>query len=118
MVMLVLGITACSGLGTAPDNDTGIMSRPSSALLAQANAKAAAGETEAAIAVLERAVRLQPRDGHAWLRLAELYLQQGEYHKAEQFAGRAHQFAGNDRGLQQRADQVIKAARSAQREQG
>jgi len=118
LLMLIVGLSACSGLGTAPGGEPGAATGPSNTLLSQANAKAAAGDTQAAIAVLERAVRLQPRDAHAWLRLAELYLEQGEYHKAEQFAGRAHQFAGGDRALQKRANQVIERARSAQRQKG
>ena len=114
---LLIGITSCS---LVPDSKTGSSQSggPGDTLLAQANAKAASGETQQAIAVLERAVRLQPRNAHAWMRLSELYLEQGDYHKAEQFAGRVQQFAGDNQELQRRAAEVIKQARAANKQRG
>ncbi len=111
LALLVLNIAACS---VAPINsvDKGRSAGPADTLLAQANSKASLGETNQAIAVLERAVRLQPRDANAWLRLAELYLGLGEAHKAEQFARRAKQFSGADKSLLWRIEQVIMQVRA------
>lgn len=109
-IILALGLGACSVLPTEQHSTDA-----TDTLLAQANAKAANGETQQAIATLERAVRLQPRNAQAWLRLAELYLEQGQYRKAEQFAGRAQQFAAGDRQLLRRSEAVIKQAREQQK---
>lgn len=116
-LLLLVSIASCSLM---PGSKDGQMQSggPGDTLLAQANAKAASGDTQQAIAVLERAVRLQPRNAHAWMRLSELYLEQGDYHKAEQFAGRVQQFAGDNRELQQRAAEVIKQARAGLKQRG
>ena len=114
-ILLALSLGACSILPPDPQQGSG---GAADTLLAQANSKAANGETLQAIATLERAVRLQPRNAEAWLRLAELYLEQGEYHKAKQFAGRAQQFAAGNQQLLRRSQAVIKQADERQRDLG
>jgi len=74
-------------------------SGPAGVLMAQADQYAADGDNGQAIALLERAVRIDPRNGHAWLRLARLHFELGDKNKAEQFARRAMQFAGADQML-------------------
>ncbi|MCF6229175.1 MAG: tetratricopeptide repeat protein [Gammaproteobacteria bacterium] len=115
-ILLTLSLAGCSTLPTPPEQQPQSISAADT-LLAQANSKAASGETAQAIAILERAVRLQPRNAHAWLRLAELYLTRHEYRKAEQFAGRAAQFAAGDQRLIQRSKALIKQANERQHEQ-
>lgn len=116
VLLLLLGLGGCSSLPR--EEPVGTHSPAADTLLAQANSKAANGEIPQAIATLERAVRLQPRNGHAWLRLAELYLAQGEYHKAEQFAGRAQQFSTGDTSMLRRINAVIRQAQEQQQERG
>jgi tetratricopeptide (TPR) repeat protein len=55
-------------------------------LLARADALAARGDSNAAIAAAERAQRLAPRDPRVYLQLARLRLDRGEFGQAEQLA--------------------------------
>lgn len=112
--LLILMVAGCS-VAPIDSAEKGRSINPADTLLAQANAKASRGETRQAIAVLERAVRLQPRDANAWLRLAELYLNLGEFHKAEQFARRSQQFMARDKKLLRRAERVIQQAIAGKR---
>ena len=72
---------------------------PAEILLAQAQDKTAAGESEQAVALIERALRLEPRKAEGWLALAQLHFDAGDLRRAEQFARRALQFAGADKRL-------------------
>ena len=72
---------------------------PVSSLLASADAAIAAGEFEQAAAICERALRISPRDGHVWYRLASIRYQQQRYSEAQGLAQRALSFAGTDRTL-------------------
>ncbi len=56
------------------------------ALLDTAGQQAAAGHMEEAVETLERAIRIEPRRGDLWLRLARTQLSSGEYTLAEQNA--------------------------------
>lgn len=85
---------------------------PVGALMAQADQFSAKGDSRQAIALIERAVRIEPRNGHAWLRLAKLYFESGDLNKAEQFARRAKQFAGADKSLQRQCQQLLEKVRS------
>lgn len=85
---------------------------PTTLLLAQANEKAEAGESAQAIALLERAVRINPHDGRSWLRLAELHFDEGNHYKAGQFARRALQFSGNDKAVTQASRDLLERIRS------
>ncbi len=116
-ILLMLSLAGCSTL-PKPTEPQSISISAADTLLAQADRKAASGATLQAIAILERAVRLQPRNARAWLQLAELYLARNEYHKAEQFAGRAAQFAAGDPALIQRSKALIKQANERQSEPG
>jgi tetratricopeptide (TPR) repeat protein len=79
-------------------------SRPTSgtvlALLSQAKEQEKAGNSEKAAAVLERALRIDPRNAELWYRLALLRLQQGRLDLARSFADKSMALAqGNDRLL-------------------
>ena len=56
------------------------------ALLDTAGQQAAAGHTDEAVETLERAIRIEPRRGDLWLRLARTQYNSGEYALAEQNA--------------------------------
>ncbi len=112
LIALLLGLSACS---VVPTSQT---PKGTDTLLAQADQSVASGNNRQAIAILERAVRLQPRNAQAWVRLAELYLLEGEYRKAEQFAGRAQQIAPDDRTLQRRCNAIQQEAREKQQQRG
>ncbi len=102
LAITILLINGCAVQAPQPTS-TG----PAGLLMAQADQFAANGEHSQAIALLERAVRIEPRNGHAWLRLARLHFASGDLNKAEQFARRAMQFAGSDKMLKRACQELL-----------
>ncbi|MES3007925.1 MAG: tetratricopeptide repeat protein [Pseudomonadota bacterium] len=94
-----------------PSNPTS----PVSALMASVDTAVAAGQLEQAAALCERALRISPRDGYVWFRLASVRFQQQRYADADGFARRALSFAGSDRGLVQATDSLLAQIAVAQR---
>ena len=90
---------------------------PASVLMAKADEEIAAGDNARAMALLERAVRIEPNNGHAWLRLAKQYMVEGNLSKAEQFARRALQLSGSDATLERESQELIKQLQKRQQEQ-
>lgn len=80
---------------------------PSSTLLAAVDAAVAAGDLERAAALCERALRISPRDGYLWLRLATIRAQQGRRSEAAGFARRALSFAATDRDLENQINGLL-----------
>jgi tetratricopeptide (TPR) repeat protein len=68
---------------------------PTLALLRQSERSADDGDLDAAIAYVERAIRLDPRDATLWLRLARLQLAAQRPTTAEQLAHKAIALAGS-----------------------
>jgi hypothetical protein len=86
---------------------------PVSTLLAGVDAAIASGQLEQAAALAERALRISPRDGQLWYRLASIRYQQQRYADAVGFAQRALSFAGSDRALTQDSNQLLARANAA-----
>lgn len=84
--------------------------RPSpniSIALREESARAAAGgDPGRAIALLERAIRIEPGRADLWLDLAELYLQTGDPAQAEQLARKARALAPGDEAVAERAARI------------
>lgn len=74
-------------------------SSPAAGLLADVDAAMAAGDLERAAAVCERALRIAPREGVLWLRMAEIRLRQERLDEAQGFAQRAESLAAGDARL-------------------
>ncbi len=70
---------------------------PTLALLRQSERSADGGDLGSAIAYVERAIRLDPRDGALWLRLGRLQLAAGRPDAAEQMAQKAIALAADRR---------------------
>jgi hypothetical protein len=85
---------------------------PSSTLLASVDAAMAAGQLEQAAALCERALRISPRDGHVWYRLATIRYQQARFTDAAGLARRAMSFAGPDAKLAQDSQRLLQQAES------
>lgn len=83
------------------------------ALLDQAQTESGAGRAQGASATLERALRIEPRNGRLWLELARHHLAQGDSEQAEQFAVRANALAGTDRKVRAAGWLLIAEARRA-----
>jgi tetratricopeptide (TPR) repeat protein len=89
---------------------------PVSSLLASADAAIAAGQLEQAAAICERALRISPRDGHVWYRLASIRFQQQRFTDAAGLAQRALSFAGSDAALTRDSNALLQRANAAMRE--
>lgn len=92
-----------------PDTGTATL-----ALLKQSDRAESSGETEEAVAYVERAIRLNPRQADLWLRLAELQLVREDPAAAVQFANKAIALAGRRMDWVREAWLVIADARAAQ----
>ena len=81
------------------------------ALLDSAHADIDGGKPDAAVASLERALRIEPRNPVLWQELAKVRLQQGQYQQAEGMATRSNSWAGNNRILRADNWRIIGEAR-------
>lgn len=86
---------------------------PAASLLASVDSAIAAGDLEGAAATAERALRISPRDGYLWYRLAAIRYQQQRYADADGFARRALSFAGQDRALTRDINTLLSAITNA-----
>lgn len=80
-------------------------------LLAVAGDETSAGRLPQAIAMLERALRIEPRNPLLWQELARLHLRRGDYRQAEQLAARSNSWVGSNRLQQAENWRIIGLAR-------
>ena len=83
-------------------------------LMQTAKDKKDTGDMVGAAAIMERALRIEPRNAHLWNQLAEVRLTQQQYSQAENLASKSNALAAADRDL--RRDNwllIAKARRSA-----
>ncbi len=83
------------------------------ALLDRSDDRRAAGDLEGAAALLERALRIQPRNPRLWQRLAQVRYEQGRYAQAADLAERAIALAGDDPAVRAQAERLARTARAA-----
>ena len=69
---------------------------PVTQLQQQARAALERGEFQLAIDTLQRAIRIEPRDGWNWHYLAESYWRSGDYQQCRAMVERAFSYAGRD----------------------
>jgi tetratricopeptide (TPR) repeat protein len=82
-------------------------------LVESARADSAQGKFPAAVATLERALRIEPRNASLWHELARARLQEGNPEQAESLAQRSNSWAGNARALRAANWRLIAEARNA-----
>ena len=87
---------------------------PTLALLQQTQRAVDEGNLDEAIAYVERAIRMSPRDPQLWLRLAELQLSADHPASAAQVARKAITLAGSETEVQRKAWLVVADARERQ----
>lgn len=109
--MLLLLLSACAVLrpGIIPVSENPAVLT----LVEQARAEAAENKLQSAVATIERAQRLEPRNPWLWQELARLHLAQGDHAQAESLAARSNTWAGSDPALRAANWRLIGAARSA-----
>jgi Flp pilus assembly protein TadD len=77
------------------------------ALLSQAKEQEKSGNPEKAAAVLERALRIEPKNAQLWYRLALLRLQQGQLDLARSLAAKSIALAQGDEDLKVKNRTII-----------
>ncbi len=110
---LLLAVLLVGGCAVRPGAPTSALlpgHGPVRALLLQAQAEEQAGQPRSALALLERAVRLAPRDPYAWHHLARLRLQLGEPEKARELARRSNRLT-RDEALRRANDALLQQIR-------
>lgn len=90
-----------------PPVETAPPATPASTLLVSVDQAIAAGELDRAAALCERALRISPRDGHLWYKLASIRYLQGRPADAQGFARRALSFAGADAQLSRDSNALL-----------
>jgi len=124
---LSLIITACSSPTRTPapvvssDGDTSTTTLPGkkaptasavSGLLKKAQALNNQNKSPQAAALLERALRIEPRNANVWHQLAQVRYTQKRYKQAESLALRSNQYAGQNRALRAQNWNLIADARA------
>ena len=105
-------LAGCAGmLPSAPEDRPVSDNSAVVALMDSARNDVAGGKPDAAVASLERALRIEPRNPRLWQELARLRLQQGQYQQAEGMATRSNSWAGDDRILRAENWRLIGEAR-------
>jgi len=80
-------------------------------LIAEAERKEREGNLDEAASLIERALKLEPRDAHLYYKLGWLRLTQHQYQQAEQFAEKSLSLAGGDLDLKRSNWKLIAQAR-------
>ncbi len=112
LVMAASLLAGCAGmLPSAPEDRPVSDNSAVVALMDSARTDAAGGKPDAAVASLERALRIEPRNPRLWQELARLRLQQGQYQQAEGMATQSNSWAGDDRTLRAENWRLIGEAR-------
>lgn len=98
---------------TVPDREP--MNSPA-VLELSSNARQALSDRrfDEATQLLERAIRIEPRNGALWHELARVRFEQGDYEQAQQLATRSNALIDGGSALKARNDELIEAAREAQ----
>lgn len=111
LFVLVLLLSACAALrpGTAPVSENPAVLT----LVEQARVEVTDNKLHSAVASIERAQRLEPRNPWLWQELARLHLTLGDHAQAESLAARSNTWAGSDRALRAANWRLIAAARAA-----
>jgi len=121
LLLAALVLTGCAGGPAATGPDTAFENagatretgRAVATLLAKVETQAGQAHWERAAALLERALRIEPRNAQLWHRLAKIRLQQGRYGMAESLAQKSSALAKDDEALKRRNAELIEVARRA-----
>jgi tetratricopeptide (TPR) repeat protein len=82
-------------------------------LMKDARAASEAGQPSNAAALLERGLRIEPRNPRLWQELSRVRLEQKDWAQAESCAQRSSSWAGNDTALRFENWQLVAKAREA-----
>lgn len=102
----VTSVTPPRSMSAVPRAGTAVL-----AMLKKADGQLQTGQLDGAVATLERALRLEPRNAWIWHRLAALRLQQGNMQQAINMAAKSNALIGEDNPLRAHNDSIIARAR-------
>jgi len=120
-ISLWIGGCGSSPAGTGSPHQIGVVpdaGRAVATLLAKADRQEYQAHWEQAAALLERALRIEPRNARLWHRLAKIRLQQGRYAMAESLAQKSNALAKDDEELKRSNAELIEAARGLSAKDG
>lgn len=110
--MIVAMLSGCAGfIAHAPETQPASENTAVLALVDAARADITGGKLDSAVASIERALRIEPRNPVLWQELAKLRLQQGQYQQAEGLAARSNGWAANNHTLRADNWRIIGQAR-------
>jgi len=112
-VLFAVLVTACVGPQMTEESAPAPTARAAASLLAQADSRVQAGEWEQAAALLERALRIEPRNAWLWHHLATVRFRQGRYAQAVSLANKSSSLAPGDAALQAKNRRLVEQAREA-----
>jgi len=128
LLILLVGLSACADLpfdpssgptagGSASAPGEGTDSEPASGsaeavreLVVSSRASRASGEYAHALADIERAIRIAPRDPYLWLELGETHLALDDRQQAAANARKAMSVAGTDTAAKAAAEDLLERA--------
>jgi tetratricopeptide (TPR) repeat protein len=115
LVGLALLLSACA---TVPLEKTPASNNPAvQSLVDRAQAATLAGRFGDAAAVIERALRIEPRNARVWYEYARVRMDQSQYRQAENLALRANSYAGENRRLRRAIWELIATTRESRGDQ-
>jgi predicted Zn-dependent protease len=88
---------------------------PAASLYRDAQAALQQGNPAAAEIMLERALRIEPRNPHYWYSLAQAVFAQGNHARTEQLCLKVDSLAGNDTALREGNLRLLERARQGTR---
>ncbi|MGE5240032.1 MAG: tetratricopeptide repeat protein [Bacteroidota bacterium] len=110
--LVLMLLSGCAGLVAPPEEARPLSDNSAVVALSEAaRTDAAGGKLDTAVASLERALRIEPRNPGLWQELAKLRLEQGQYQQAEGLAARSNGWAGDDKVLRAENWRIIGQAR-------
>ena len=114
LAVVAAGAVATHSMAALEDAETSAGGNPAVlALLQTAEKDLGAGRPNEAAILLERALRIEPRDATVWHYLGMARLEQGKFAQAEAMAAKSHSLAAEDRSLRARNAGLMAAAQQA-----
>jgi len=119
VILLIIVLSGCSQMPVSqntlkndlPSNRTDGASAeapdPIKSLLNQSEAQRLKQDYNGALATLERALRINPRNADVWSQMARVYLDQGNWEQAKQHAKRSNSVIKNNARLKAFNNQII-----------
>ena len=99
LVLIVVTALMINGCANVSRLDESIISTPVAELLSDAEQALERGDYSRAELQMERAMRVDPRNGQAWNLMARIRYEQGDYGQTVQFCLKSNTLANHDRTL-------------------